>query len=177
MKKAWGDRSSGSVYGPETVLFSLFLAKGWQMMAQDLSPHRIAPDCPRGLIRMETKTMKIEKVYNWLSKSVFQPQELGNPVSFEIVKFTETQSAKGPNRRLLLKHKNAKQYQCDIFGDTLNDLIDYLGDDTDLWTGKKVSVMLVKRGDKDIKQFKLEWASWWLCCCISFDDLCFVESY
>jgi len=100
--------------------------------------------------------MKLEKVYNWLSKSVFQPQELGNPASFEIVKYTETDSAKGINRRLLLKHKNGKQYQCDIFGDTLNDLIDGLGDDTDKWYGRFVSIMLVKRGDKEIKQFKIE---------------------
>ena len=99
--------------------------------------------------------MKVEKVSNWLSKSLFQPQNLGNPITAEIIAYSESKGEKGINRRLLLKHANKKQYQCDVFGDTFNQLIDDLGDDTDKWIGRQVQVMLVMKGEQEIKQFKV----------------------
>lgn len=95
--------------------------------------------------------MKIEKVYNWLSKAVFQEM---NPQVMEILAYTESETPKGTNRRLLLKSSTGGQYQVDIFGETVNELIEQLGDETDRWISRKVSVMLVKKGDKDIKKFK-----------------------
>lgn len=99
--------------------------------------------------------MKVSKVVNWLSKSLFQPQELGNPITLEIVNYEESESAKGTNRRLSGKHSNGKVYTFDIFGEVINGLIDTLGDDTDKWIGRKIQVSLLMRGDKEVKQVKV----------------------
>ena len=99
--------------------------------------------------------MKISKVVNWLSKSLFQPTELGNPISLEIVNYEEVETAKGTSRRLSGKHITGKVYSFDIFGENVNQLIDILGDDTDLWKGTKIQVSLLMRGDKEIKQIKV----------------------
>jgi hypothetical protein len=96
--------------------------------------------------------MKVSKAINWLSKSQFQPQFLGNPIELTIQDYTEEENAKGINRRIVARHANGKDYSFDIFGDVLNVLIDNLGDDSDLWKGKKIRVMLVMKGDKEIKQ-------------------------
>lgn len=96
--------------------------------------------------------VKVSKVVNWLSKALFQPQELGNPISLVIVGYEEEQSAKGINRRLSGKHANGKIYQFDVFGEIVNKLISELGEDSDMWINKRIQVMLVMKGDKEIKQ-------------------------
>lgn len=99
--------------------------------------------------------MKVTKVTNWLSKALFQPQELGNPIHLEIVKYEETTTAKGINRRLSGKHANGKIYEFDIFGDTVGELIQTLGDDSDKWISRKIAVSLFLRGDKEVKVVKI----------------------
>lgn len=99
--------------------------------------------------------MKVEKSRNWLSKNLFSPDQLGNPILLSIEAFEQEKSAKGYNRRIVGKHQNGKSYCFDIWGDTLNYLIDNLGDETDKWIGTKIKVMLVMRGDKELKNVTL----------------------
>jgi hypothetical protein len=98
---------------------------------------------------------KVTKVTNWLSKSLFQPQNLGNPIELQLTEYHEEDGAKGTDRILIGKHANGKLYQFNVFGDNFNLLIDKLGDETDTWIGKKLRIMNVMRGDKEIKQIEV----------------------
>ena len=99
--------------------------------------------------------MKVSKPVNWLSKALFQPQHLGNPIELEITEYNESQTSKGIDRNVLGKHKNGRIYQFSVFGDTLGQLIDGLGDDSDKWIGRRIQVMLVMRGDKELKHVRV----------------------
>lgn len=99
--------------------------------------------------------MQVTKVISWLSKSLFQQSELGNPIFLEIKAYEEEQGEKGLNRRITGKHTNGRSYSFDIYGDTLNLLIDELGGDSDKWMGRKISVMLVNSAGKEKKIVKI----------------------
>jgi len=96
--------------------------------------------------------MKVTKAINWLTAKMFQPDQLGNPIKVMIVDYYEEKGAKGMNRRLRVEHANKNIYEFDIFGSTMNGLIDLYGDDSEKWVGKNINVSLVKVGDKDTKR-------------------------
>jgi len=102
----------------------------------------------------EVNPMKVSKPINWLSKGLFQPDKLGNPITAKIVNYEEEQSAKGTNRALSVDHKGII-YRFDVFGEALNVLIDNIGDDSDKWIGRTIRVMLVMKGDKEIKKVEV----------------------
>lgn len=95
--------------------------------------------------------MKIEKPINWLSKNLFQVDKLGNPISAIIKDYEQEKTAKGINRRLVVD-VNGIIYKFDIWGDVVADLVDGFGDDTDFWKDKRIRIMLVMKGDKEIKK-------------------------
>lgn len=99
--------------------------------------------------------MKVSKPINWLSKRLFQPDKLGNPVQLEICGYIEEEGDKGKNRRLSGKYKDGKIYEFDIYGDAVGVLVDNIGDDSDLWNGRKIMVSLVMSNGKELKNIRV----------------------
>jgi len=92
---------------------------------------------------------------NWLSKALFQADKLGNPIILKISDYIEEAGSKGLNRRLSGLHNNGTTYQLDVYGDTIQTLIRDLGPDSDKWKGRMIRVMLVMKGDKEIKKLEV----------------------
>lgn len=96
--------------------------------------------------------MIVEQPINWLSKAQFQPEKLGNPITLMVTGYAEEKGTKGVNRRITGLHINGTEYTFDVYGDVIATLLKDLGNDSDKWNGRYIRVMLVQKGDKDIKK-------------------------
>lgn len=81
--------------------------------------------------------MKVEKEVRYLPKQKFNES---NPIRAKIVGYSEDSNGKFKDKNLILQ-VDGVDYKMTIWGDNFNRLIKVLGDDTDSWINKAVSIM------------------------------------
>lgn len=90
--------------------------------------------------------MKLEAKVSWLKADMFKDVN-GYIIAATIVKFLRTDK----KDQLHIEYEN-KIYEFDLYTDNFNVLLKTLGDDSDLWIGKKIQIMQLTSNGKNVRK-------------------------
>jgi len=89
--------------------------------------------------------MKLVQETSWIGDLDFKA---ANPQIARVTGFSISSDDKGRSQKeLSMQMQTGKARKMGIYTDSLNELIKAFGEETDLWIGKQVSILLVKTTD------------------------------